>query len=154
MLVYALCEQFLDTLSGENVLEDALGFTDEAAAEGTQTELHDYTIVENLSSDVRGVDRLLQVRHEQHVTSGVEVVVEGVVVDVAEHGTGTKERVARLVQMYAEGVNEVARDLPQGDRWLDRRFADRRFECLNDRIWLRTMRMYASGRGISGHTLE
>ena len=95
--VDTLREQLLDALGGEDVLQNRLRLLDETAAEGAQTKLDDGAVVENLCRDVGRVDRLLQVRHEQHVARGVEVIVEGVVVDMAEHGTSTEEGVAGLV---------------------------------------------------------
>ena len=40
-------------------------------------------------------------RHEQHVTRGVEVIVESVVVNVAENRSGPEQGVSRLVEMDA-----------------------------------------------------
>lgn len=44
--------------------------------------------------------------HEEHISSGVVVVVEGVVVDVGKHGSSSKEGSVGLVEMNAESSDE------------------------------------------------
>jgi len=101
LLVNALSEQFLDALSGKDFLKGRLCLLDQAAPEGAQAKLNDGAIVQDLGSNIRGVDRLLEMRHEQHVTRGVKVVVESVVVNVTEDRPGTEQGVPRLVEMDA-----------------------------------------------------
>jgi hypothetical protein len=49
--------------------------------------------------------------HQEHVTGDKEAVVKGVVVNMAEHGTGTEEGGGVLVEEDAEVVNENRRVL-------------------------------------------
>ena len=106
LLMHTLGEQLLDALSSEDLLEGSLGLFDQAKAESAETELHDGAVVEDLGSDVGGVNGLLEMGHQEHVASGVVVVVERVVVDVAEHGAGSQEGVPRLVEEDAKRVDE------------------------------------------------
>lgn len=101
LLVDALSEQFLDALSGEDFLKGRLCLLDQAAPKRTQSKLNDSAIVQDLGGNIRRVDRLLEMRHEQHVTRGVEVVVESVVVNVAEDRPGTEQGIPRLVKVDA-----------------------------------------------------
>lgn len=91
LLVDTLSEKLLDTLSGEDVLEGELSLFDETAPESAQTQLNDSSVVKDLSSDVGRVNGLLQVRHQEHVSCGVELVMQGVVEDMGEHRTSTQE---------------------------------------------------------------
>jgi len=97
----ALSKQLLDALSGKDFLEGSLGLLNQTAPKRAQTKLDDGAIVQDLCGNIGGVDRLLEVRHEQHVTRGVEVVVEGVVINVAEDRSGPKQGVPGLVEMDA-----------------------------------------------------
>ena len=101
LLVNTLSEQLLDALSGEDFLEGTLGLLDQAAPKRAQTKLNDGAIVQDLGGNVGGVDRLLKMGHEQHVARGVEVIVESVVVNVAENRPGPEQGVSRLVEMDA-----------------------------------------------------
>lgn len=102
----SLGEELLDALGRKYLLEGRLGLADEAEAEGAKADLDDGPVVEDLGSDVRAADRVLEMRHEEHVARRVVVVVEGVVVDVGEHRAGAEERVVRLVEVDAEGADE------------------------------------------------
>lgn len=68
-------------------------------------------------------------RHEQHITSGVEVVVESMVVDVTKHGTSAEKGVVRFVEVYTQGVDNTTdgRDIVrcEDERRLDFRGAGR-----------------------------
>jgi len=101
LLVDALSEQLLDTLSGKDFLEGSLGLLDQATPKRAQAKLNDGAVVQDLGGNIGGVDRLLKVRHEQHVTRGVEVIVESVMVNVAEYRPGTEQGVSRLVEVNA-----------------------------------------------------
>jgi len=101
LLVNTLSEQLLDALSGEDFLKGALRLLDQTAPKGAQAKLHDGTVVQDLGGNIGGVDRLLKVRHKQHVTRGVEVVVEGVVVNMAEDCPGPEQGVPRLIEVDA-----------------------------------------------------
>jgi len=105
----ALSEEFFGTLGGEHVEEDGSAFGDESHSEGGETELDDGSVVEDLGSLVGVLDRSLEVRHEEHVSSVVVSTVESVVVDVGEHGSGSDEGVGGSVEVDAEGVNESGR---------------------------------------------
>ena len=94
LLVNALSQKLLDTLSSEDVLKRLLRLFDETASESTQTELYDGTVIENLGSNISRVNRLLEVRHQKHIASGVEFVVEGVVIDMAKHRPCAQKGVA------------------------------------------------------------
>lgn len=102
----SLREELLDALGGENLLEGRLGLADEAEAEGAKADLDDGPVVEDLGSDVRAADCVLEMGHEEHVARRVVVVVEGVVVDVGEHRARAEEGVVGLVEVDAERANE------------------------------------------------
>lgn len=101
-----LSEEFLDSLSGEDLLKGRLSFSDETKAESAETNLNDGSVVKDLGVDIGVSDGVLKMRHEEHVTSGVVIVVEGVVVDVGKHGSGSEEGVVGLVEVNAESANE------------------------------------------------
>ena len=101
LLMNSLSEQLLDALSGEDFLQGSLRLFDQAAPKRTQAKLDDGAIVQDLGDNIGRVDRLLEVRHEQHVTRGVEVIVESVVVYVTEDRPGTEQGVSRLVEVNA-----------------------------------------------------
>lgn len=98
LLVNTLSEKFLDPLCSEDILEGLLRLLDETTPESTQAELYDCPVVEDLGGDVGRMDGLLEMRHQKHITSGMEFVVESIMVDMAEHSPCTQERVVRLVQ--------------------------------------------------------
>ena len=101
LLVDTLSEQLLDALSGKDFLEGSLGLLDQAAPKRAQAKLNDGAIVQDLGGNVGGVDRFLKVRHEQHVARGVEVIVESVMVNMAEDRAGAEQGVSRLVEVNA-----------------------------------------------------
>jgi len=121
-----LSEEFLDSLSGEDLLEGRLSFADETETESAETNLNDSSVVEDLGVDVCVTDGILKMRHEEHVAGGVVVVVKGVVVDVGKHGSGSEERVAGLVEVDADSANESdSREFAGGSAGL--RLPDGRF---------------------------
>ena len=77
-------------------------------------------------------------RHQEHVASGIVVVVEGVVINVTEHSACSQERIAGFVEIYTERMNEgggvwlVSRDC----RWLDLGLVGRCFKSLNHGVGL------------------
>ena len=101
LLVNALSEQLLDALSGEDLLEGGLCFFDQAAPKRAQTKLNDGAVVQDLGDNIGGVDRLLEVGHEQHVARGVEVVVKSVMEYMTEDRPGTEQGVSRFVEVNA-----------------------------------------------------
>ncbi len=81
-------------------------------AEGAQADLYHGAVVEDLERDVRAIDALLQVRHQQEISCVEPPVVNGVVIDVAEHGLGP-ETVGGVVgvDVLAELVHLLAGEL-------------------------------------------
>ena len=53
-------------------------------SESTETELHHCSVVDDLSSDISVVNRLLQVAHEHQIASLEPFVVKGKVVDIVK----------------------------------------------------------------------
>jgi hypothetical protein len=47
-------------------------------------------------------------RHEQHVTGFVVLIVEGIVIDVAQHGTRPQNSGIVLVEVRAQNVEKLA----------------------------------------------
>ena len=54
------------------------------------------------------MDCLLEMRHEEHVAGFVELVVEGIVVDMAQHRAGTQNGGIVLVKVCAQDMEEIA----------------------------------------------
>jgi hypothetical protein len=104
-----LGEELLGSLGGEHVEQDRSALCDEAHSEGGQSELDDSSVVEDLGALVGVLDSALKMRHEEHVARLVVAAVEGVVVDVGEHGARSDKRVGGLVEVDAEGVDEGRR---------------------------------------------
>lgn len=102
----SLSEELLDSLRREDLLKSSLTLANEAQSESAKTDLNDRSVVENLGPDVGASHGVLEMGHEEHITRGVVLVVEGVVVDVGKHGTGTEERIVGLVEVDANGANE------------------------------------------------
>lgn len=98
--VCALRQELLDALRVEDILQRGLRLADEAHPERTQPNLNDGAVVQDLGCDVRLVDGLLEVRHEQHVPGAVEVVMKSVMVDVHQHCSCFEDSTIRLVEMH------------------------------------------------------
>lgn len=112
LTLHTLCEKLLDTAGTKDLLQGSLRLADEAETKSAQTELHNHAVVQDLGCGISHLDRVLQMAHEQHVACDVVVVVQGVVVDVAEHGTSTRSlgRKARgLVEVYAQSADKRRR---------------------------------------------
>lgn len=127
-LVNALRQKLLHSLCREDVLQNLLRFLNQTDAECAKANLNDRAIVQYLSCDIGRVDRFLEMRHEEHVSCGMEVVVKGVMVDMAQHRTSAKKRIAGLVEVNAEGMNELfGGGLRECDRGFDIRRSNGRF---------------------------
>jgi hypothetical protein len=105
----ALCQKLLQSSSSADLLHSSLGLEDQTSTESAKSDLNKGSVIQDLGADVGTVDSLLEMGHEKHVTSLVELVVKGVVVDVREHGTGAEDGSGIvLVEVGAEGVEELA----------------------------------------------
>ena len=82
-------------------------FVNEVCAEGTQANLDEGAVEEDLGVDGEVGDGFLEMGHEEHVACFVVFVVEGEVVDLAEVGSGTDNVGAVLEEVRAQGCNEV-----------------------------------------------
>ena len=83
--------------------------------EPTEPELHHGPVVEDLSDGVAVVDGVLQVGHQHQVPGSEPVVVNGLVVDVAEDRSGPQPvRVVLAVDVLAQPVNQVSAGLLAG----------------------------------------
>jgi hypothetical protein len=85
----ALTQELSVSLRRHHVGHDCLALGNVATSEGGKTDLHDGSVVEDLSGDIGLLDRLLHVRHEELITSLVVPGVHGVVEDVHEDGSGS-----------------------------------------------------------------
>jgi hypothetical protein len=103
-----LGEQLLLTAATANLLEGVLGLVDKSLAEGTETNLDQSSVVEDLALDVEVGDVLLKMRHQHHITSPVVLAVESEEVDLAQHGAGTNNALAVAEKVVAENVDKVA----------------------------------------------
>eukprot|EP00128_Syssomonas_multiformis_P005581 Colp12_sorted_trinity150504_noHs@6989 len=83
----ALGQKLLHPLATADVVEARVRLSDVAVAEGAEADLDHSAVEEDLGGHVTAVDRLLEVGHEHLVTCLDPLVVERVVVHVAEHGT-------------------------------------------------------------------
>ena len=91
--------------------------------------MNDRSIVEDLRSDIRSTDRILQMGHEEHISGGVVIVVEGVVVDVGEHRSSSEEGSVGLVEMDAESSDEGEGGKGRVDGSAGGRSGSRRVDC-------------------------
>ena len=83
--------------------------------EPTEPELHHGPVVEDLSDGVAVVDGVLQVGHQHQVPGSEPVVVDGLVVDVAENSSGPQPvSVVLAVDELAQLVDHVAARLLPG----------------------------------------
>lgn len=113
-----LGEQFLLSLCREHLGEDRLALGDVAISESGQTELHDRSVVQDLSGDVGLSDSVLQMRHEEKVSGLVVVASGGVVENVSEDGSSSEQRGVRVVDVHGEQVDKtgsVSRLVEGGD---------------------------------------
>jgi hypothetical protein len=111
----SLSQQLLGTLRGKDLEQGRLTFGKVTLLEGGKTDLNDDSVVQDLSGDVGVLDRVLEVAHQEHVPGLVILAVERVVVDVAQHGSGSDERRSITVQVDGERVDEVVGLLRGGD---------------------------------------
>mmetsp|Transcript_34038 Transcript_34038/g.75462 ORF Transcript_34038/g.75462 Transcript_34038/m.75462 type:complete len:380 (+) Transcript_34038:1188-2327(+) len=85
---HTLCKQLLDVPASIEVIQACMCLNDEAIAECCKTQLSHGPVVQDLRGDVHVLHAVLQVAHQQHVASTVEVIMDGLVVDGAKHGAG------------------------------------------------------------------
>ena len=78
-----LSQEFFLPAATTDILQRILRFVNEVCPEGAETDLDEGTIEKYLGIDVEGGNGLLQVRHKQHISSPVILVVESEVVDLA-----------------------------------------------------------------------
>lgn len=83
-----------------------MGFRDHAETEGTHTQLDHGAVVADLCSDVSLVDAFLEMGGKEHISGTVELVLEGEIVDVVEHGAGAEHGLAMFVEVHAEDLDE------------------------------------------------
>lgn len=79
---------------------------DHPAPECAQSKLYDGSVEEDLRLGVGTSDRLLDMRHEEHVTCTREVVLQAGVVDVGKHGPGSEEGGRGFVKLRRELSDE------------------------------------------------
>jgi hypothetical protein len=92
----------------EHFRKDRLTFGDVTSSESGKTELHDGSVVEDLGGDVCLGNSVLEMGHEQQVTSLVVSAMGCVVVDVGKDSSSTEKRGVRSVDVDTEGVNQSA----------------------------------------------
>lgn len=79
----ALSQKLLLPTATTDILQRILRLVDEICPEGAEADLYEGAIEKYLSINVEGGNGLLQVRHKQHISSPVILVVESEVVDLA-----------------------------------------------------------------------
>jgi hypothetical protein len=122
-----------------------LALWDVTTSESGETELHNRAVVQDLRRDVGLLDRILQVRHEEQVSGLVEPTVRGVVEDVREDSSGSKQGGIRVVDVDAERVDEGAGILLRAGRRnlgleIGDRLGDGGLKVVNDRVGLQSAR--------------
>lgn len=105
---------------GEHVGEDGLAFGDIPSSESGKTKLHDGSVVEDLSGDIGLSDRILQMRHEEQISSLVISAVGGLVVDVGKDGSSSQQWSVRVVDVDTKQVNQF-RSVSLNAEWGDGR---------------------------------
>lgn len=103
-----LSKQLLLTAAAADLLQSVLSLVDKTLSEGTETNLDQSSVVEDLALDIEIGDVLLQMRHQHHITSLVVLAVEGEEVDLAQHSAGTDNTLAVAEKIVAENVDKVA----------------------------------------------
>lgn len=106
--LHTLGKQLLLSHGREHLGQNSLAFGDKAESESSETELHNRTVVKNLSSDVGVGNGVLEVRHEEKVTSLVVSAVESLVKDVIKDSSGTKDGGIGLIDEHGEVVDDTA----------------------------------------------
>ena len=85
-----MSQQFLGPAHQLNVQQSVVRFFNFSMSESTQAQLDHSSVVQDLRGRIRVRYRVLQVRHEHQVTSLEPVVVNGVVIDVAQNSLSAK----------------------------------------------------------------
>mmetsp|Transcript_9105 Transcript_9105/g.32761 ORF Transcript_9105/g.32761 Transcript_9105/m.32761 type:complete len:252 (-) Transcript_9105:1202-1957(-) len=107
----ALGQDLPDSAARIELRQAVVGVRDETLPKGTQSDLGHGPVEQELRGDVHVVHSVLQVGHQEQVPRGVEVVVDGLVVDVAQHGAGLGPLVGVLVDEVHEVLHERVRVL-------------------------------------------
>ena len=102
-----LGQEFLLSSTAANFRESSLGFVDEASAEGTQADLNESTVEEDLGADVEVGNVLGEMRHEHQITRSVVLVVKSKEVDLAKHRARPNDTIAVSEEIVAESLDEV-----------------------------------------------
>jgi hypothetical protein len=89
--LYALTQKLSVSLCRHHLGHDCLTLGNVATSECGETNLHDGSVVQNLRRDVGLLDGFLHVRHEELITCLVVSGVHGVVVNVHEDSSSSKE---------------------------------------------------------------
>src|SRR4051812_38647020 len=93
----SLSQQFFQSVGGVELSQGRMRLFDEVAAERTETHLSHRTVEEDLSRDICVRDAFLQVAHQHQVSGFVETVMEGMVIDLAQHGSSFESFVSVFV---------------------------------------------------------
>jgi hypothetical protein len=101
-----LGKELLLPVAAADLLERSLGLVDKTSTEGAKTDLYKRAVEQDLSVDVKVIDRLLQVRHEHHVASLVVLVVQSQEVDLAQHCPRTDDALTVLEEVCAECLDD------------------------------------------------
>ena len=80
--LYTLSQELLQSVGSANLLEGSLSFIYQTRTESAKTDLYESPIIQYLSADISTVNVLLEMRHEKHVTSLIELVVESMMVNL------------------------------------------------------------------------
>lgn len=81
-----LSQELLGTVANLNIQKSRVTLLDVTDAESAQTNLNHGSVVQDLERDVRVVDALLQVRHEDEIARLEPAVVQRVMVNMAQDG--------------------------------------------------------------------
>lgn len=105
--LHTLGKQFLLSQGREHFGQNSLALGDKAESESSETDLHNRTVVEDLSGDIGVGNGVLEVRHEQKVTRLVVSAVESLVKDVVKDSSGTENGGIGLVNEHGEIMDDT-----------------------------------------------
>lgn len=104
---HTLGEQLLLSATAADLLKSVLSIIDQTLSESAKTDLNQSSVEQNLAENIEVGDRLLEMRHQHHVTSLVVLAVESKEVDLAKHGSGTNNALTVAEQVVAKNVDQV-----------------------------------------------
>jgi len=103
----ALSKQFLDPITGVQLMQAAVSVFDQTVSEGAKTKLSHRSVEQDLGRNIHMADAVLEVQHHHHISSLVESLVKRVEVDVAKHRASLQPFVAMSIDDRSELIHEL-----------------------------------------------